>query len=146
MREALVPTVFALVLAWAAPASAATVTVVDANGSNQVRYVAAAGEPNDLTAAYAADARSVIVSDPGATIQALGSCTSLGVHSAVCKAPNPPFPIAGEFVQEVRATLGDMNDRARTTRTGPNVIGGIEAFGGPGDDRLIGSPTSDVLD
>jgi Ca2+-binding RTX toxin-like protein len=39
-----------------------------------------------------------------------------------------------------------MNDRAITTRAGPNVIGGIDAFGGPGDDVLIGSPTDDVLD
>jgi Ca2+-binding RTX toxin-like protein len=131
---------------WASTASAATVTVVDANGSNQVRYVAAAGEQNDLTAAYAADAKSVTVTDPGATIQALGSCTSLNLHSAICKAPNPQFPIAGEFVQEVRAELGDLNDRALTTRPGPFPIGGIDAFGGPGDDRLIGSSVEDRLD
>ena len=39
-----------------------------------------------------------------------------------------------------------MNDRAITTRTGPYVIGGIDAFGGPGDDVLTGSPAEDVLD
>jgi Ca2+-binding RTX toxin-like protein len=133
----------------ATAAWAATVSVTrDAqfHTSNEVRYVAAPGETNNLTAHYAADARSVTVTDPGAVITAMGSCTSLSTHSAVCTAPNPPFSIAGEFVQSVRALLGDMNDRAITTRTGPNVIGGIDAFGGPGDDVLTGSPAEDILD
>ena len=55
-------------------------------------------------------------------------------------------PLARSFLQSVRALLGDRDDRAVTTRTGPNVIGGIDAFGGPGDDVLTGSPTDDVLD
>jgi RTX calcium-binding nonapeptide repeat (4 copies) len=113
---------------------------------NEVRYVAASGETNDLTAHYAADALSVTVTDPGAPIVAIGSCSSLSTHSAVCTAPNPPFPVAGPYVQSVRALLGDMNDRAITGRSGPNVIGGIRAFGGAGDDVLMGSPTDDVLD
>jgi hypothetical protein len=33
---------------------------------NEVRYIAAPGETNDLVVAYAADARSVTVNDPGA--------------------------------------------------------------------------------
>ena len=130
-------------------ASAATVSVtLDArfHSFNEVRYVAAPGETNALDAHYAADALSVTVTDPGAVITAMGSCTSLSAHSAVCKAPNPPFPVAGQFVQSVRALLGDMNDRAVTSRTGPNVIGGIDAFGGPGNDVLTGSPTEDILD
>ena len=147
--KALSLVLFALAVSWASPASAATVTVaLDArfHAFNEVRYVAAPGEANDLTVAYAADALSVTVTDPGAAITATGSCTSLSTHSAVCKAPNPPFPIAGQFVQSTRAELGDMNDRAITTRPGPNVIGGIDAFGGPGNDVLIGSPTDDRLD
>ena len=147
--KALSLVLFALAVSWASPASAATVTVaLDArfHDFNEVRYVAAPGEANDLTVAYAADALSVTVTDPGAAITATGSCTSLSTHSAVCKAPNPPFPIAGQFVQSTRAELGDMNDRAITTRPGPNVIGGIDAFGGPGNDVLIGSPTDDRLD
>ncbi len=130
-------------------AQAATVTVTrDARfgSSNEVLYVAAGGEVNDFTAEYAPDALSVTVTDPGAVITAMASCASLSAHSAVCRAPDPPFPVAGPFVQSVRALLGDMNDRAITTRTGPNVIGGIDAFGGPGDDVLIGSPTEDLLD
>jgi Ca2+-binding RTX toxin-like protein len=147
--KALSLALFALAVSWAPTASAATVTVaLDArfHDFNEVRYVAAPGETNTLTAAYAADALSVTVTDPGAVITAMGSCTSLNIHSAICRAPNPPFPIAGEFVQSTRAELGDMNDRAITTRPGPNVIGGIDAFGGPGNDVLIGSPTDDVLD
>jgi hypothetical protein len=133
----------------ASAASAATVTVTrDAqfDSFNEVRYVAGPGEENDLTADYAADALSVTITDPGAVITATGSCASRSPHSAVCTAPDPPFPIAGPYVQSVRALLGDGNDRAITTRTGPNVIGGIEAFGGPGDDVLTGSPTEDALD
>jgi Ca2+-binding RTX toxin-like protein len=133
----------------ATAASAATVSVTrDAHfhSFNEVRYVASPGEANDLTAEYAADALSVSISDPGAVITTTGSCASRSPHMAVCTAPDPPFPIAGPFVQKVRALLGDRNDRAITTRTGPNVIGGIDAFGGPGDDVLIGSPVDDTLD
>jgi Ca2+-binding RTX toxin-like protein len=131
----------------AAPAATVTVTLdAQFRSFNEVRYVAAPGEVNDLTADYAADATSVTVTDPGAVITARGSCRSLSRHSAVCTAPDPPFPVAGPFLQSVRALLGDRDDRAVTTRTGPNVIGGIDAFGGSGDDVLTGSPTDDVLD
>ena len=128
----------------AAPAATVTVTL-DAQFRlfNEVRYVAAPGEANDLTAAYAADAESVTVTDPGAVITARGSCRSLSRHSAVCTAPDPLYRT---FLQSVRASLGDRDDRAVTTRPGPHVIGGIDAFGGPGDDVLTGSPTDDVLD
>ena len=130
-------------------ASAATVSVtLDAefHSFNEVLYVASPGETNDLTAHYAADARSVTVTDPGAVISPKDSCRSLSAHSAVCTVPDPPPNPAGPYLQSVKALLGDMNDRAVTTRTGPNVIGGIDAFGGPGDDVLTGSPTEDVLD
>lgn len=108
-------------------------------------YVAAPGEINDLTAHYAVDARSVTVTDPLAVIRVMGSCASLSAHSAVCTAPDPPPYLAGPYLQAVRALLGDMNDRAITTRTGPYVIGGIDAFGGPGDDVLTGGDGGDML-
>jgi RTX calcium-binding nonapeptide repeat (4 copies) len=133
----------------ASAASAATVSVtLHARFQlfNEVRYVAAPGERNDLTAHYAADALSVTITDPGARITAMGSCASLSTHSAVCRVPSPPFPVAGPYLQSVRALLGDMNDRAITTHQGPFVIGGIRALGGPGDDVLTGSPAEDVLD
>src|SRR5215212_1491385 len=140
---------FALSVSWASTASASTVTVaLDARfqSFNQVRYVAAPGEANTFTTTYSADAKSVTVTDPGATITAMGSCMSLTIHSAVCRAPVPNFPVAGEFVQSTRAELGDMNDRAQAAHAGSAVVGGIDAFGGPGDDRLIGSETDDRLD
>ena len=130
-------------------ASAATVSVTpdaEFQSFNEVRYVAAPGEVNDLTAHYAADARSVTVTDLGAVISPRDSCRSLSAHSAVCTVADPPPYPAGPYLQSVNALLGDMNDRAITTRTGPYVIGGIDAFGGPGDDVLTGSPTEDVLD
>jgi Ca2+-binding RTX toxin-like protein len=149
VRSALLSTVLAGIGFSPSAASAATVSVtLDAryHSFNEVRYVAASGETNDLTAHYAADALSVTVTDPGAPITAIGSCTSLSPHSAVCTAPDPPFPTSGPYVQSVRALLGDMNDRAITSRPGPYAIGGIRAFGGSGDDVLTGSPADDVLD
>jgi Ca2+-binding RTX toxin-like protein len=149
VRAAVLATVLSGMGFGTSAASAATVSVTldpRFHSFNEVRYVAASGETNDLTARYAADALSVTVTDPGARITAIGSCTSVSTHSAVCTAPNPPFPVAGSYVQSVRALLGDMNDRAITTRLGPYVIGGIRAFGGAGDDVLTGSPTDDVLD
>jgi Ca2+-binding RTX toxin-like protein len=140
---------FALSLSWASTASASTVTVtLDArfHSFNEVKYVAAPGEVNTFTTTYSADAKSVTVTDPGATITATGSCMSLTIHSAVCRAPVPNFPVAGEFVQSTRAELGDMNDRAQAAHAGTAVVGGIDAFGGPGDDRLIGSEVEDELD
>jgi Ca2+-binding RTX toxin-like protein len=140
---------FALSVSWASTASASTVTVaLDARfqSFNEVRYVAAPGEANTFTTTYSADAKSVTVTDPGATITAMGSCMSLTIHSAVCRAPVPNFPVAGEFVQSTRAELGDLNDRAQAAHAGSAVVGGIDAFGGPGDDRLIGSETEDRLD
>ena len=82
----------------ATAASAATVSVtLDAEFRtfNEVRYVAAPGEINDLTAHYAEGARSVTVTDPGAVISPKGSCRSLSAHSAVCTvADPPPYPPA----------------------------------------------------
>jgi len=147
--RALLATLWASTGFGASAASAATVSVtLDAEFQtfNEVRYVAAPGEMNDLTAHYAADARSVTITDPGAVVSAMESCTSLSAHSAVCTAPDPPLYPAGPYVQSVRALLGDMDDRAITSRAGPAVIGGIDAFGGPGDDVLTGSPADDVLD
>jgi hypothetical protein len=82
--RALLATLVAVIGVGASAASAATVSVtLDArfHSSNQVRYVAASGETNDLTAHYAADALRVTITDPGAPITAIGSCTSLSRHS-----------------------------------------------------------------
>ena len=136
-------------LAGSSPAVASTVTVRldrEFNSFNEVFYAAAPGERNEVTVAYAADALSVTVTDPGAVVQPQGSCTPVDQHSATCRAPTPEFPIAGPFVQKARVELGDLDDSVVTTRPGPNVIGGVDADGGPGNDRLIGSPAEDALD
>jgi hypothetical protein len=136
-----------------AGASAATVTVradpdtVYAPGEqaqyDEVYYVAGPGESNRLLIGYAADARSVTVSDPGAVITPQGPCASIDAHTAVCvKRPE----VSVEWLQSTRALLGDGADRVSTTRPGPAPIGGVNADGGPGDDILDGGAGPDVLD
>jgi hypothetical protein len=102
-------------------ASAATVSVtLDAEfqSFNEVRYVAAPGEVNDLTAHYAADARSVTVSDLGAVISPRDSCRSLSAHSAVCMVPDPPPYPAGPYLQSVNALLARIVHQAVRPRRG----------------------------
>ena len=135
------------------PATAATVTVrpdpdTVSDGFaepayDEVHYVAASGEANRLLVAYADDARSVTVSDPGAVITALGSCVSVDQHTARC-VRRPGSRV--EWLQSTRAELGDGDDEIRTTRPGPAPIGGVVAFGGPGDDLLDGGAGPDRLD
>jgi Ca2+-binding RTX toxin-like protein len=139
--------VVALVLLLSGTASAATVTVApdpdSAAGYDEVRYVAGPGERNRVVVGYAADARSVTVSDPGAVIAASGSCRSVDAHTAVCvKRPQSTV----EWLQHTRLELGDLDDELRTTRPTPYPIGGVTADGGPGDDRLDGGAGSDRLD
>jgi hypothetical protein len=111
--------------------------------SDEVYYAAAPGEHNRLLVAYAGDALSVTVTDPGAIITPGGSCTSLDAHTVRC-VPRPGG--LSPFLQAVRADLGDLDDEVSTTRPGPAPIGGVRAHGGPGDDRLVGGPGDDVLD
>jgi hypothetical protein len=132
----------ALLLAPAA-AQAATVTVRPADRfTDEVHYVAAPGELNRLLVSYAGDARSVTVSDPGAVIVATGSCTSIDPHSARCvKRPEA----SSDFLQSTRAELLDGDDEVRTFRPTPFPIGGVIAFGGPGNDLLDGGAGPDRL-
>jgi hypothetical protein len=133
----------ALVVPAAAPA--ATVTVRDDPGSqyDEVHYVAEPGEANRVLVAYAGDARSVTVSDPGALVRAVAPCVAVDAHTARCtKRPQATV----EWLQSTRVELGDGGDELRTTRPGPAPIGGVIASGGAGDDRLDGGAGSDVLD
>ena len=140
-------------LALPAVASAATVTVrpdpdtVPEQGGapayDEVHYVAAPGERNRLLVAYAGDAESVTVTDPGAIITALGSCVSVDAHTARCVAREDS---GVRWLQSTRVLLGDLDDEIRTTRPGPAPIGGVVADGGPGDDMLDGGDGSDRLD
>lgn len=140
-----------LLVALALPATAAgsTVTVrsdpetVDEIGgvafSDEVYYVAASGEANDVLVAYAADAKSVTVTDPGATVTASGSCVSVDAHTARCTA-RPKTQ--NDLLRGTRVELGDSDDGVATT---PASIGGVDADGGPGDDRLEGGAGPDEL-
>lgn len=68
---------------------------------------------------------------------------SIDAHAARCtKRPETGV----EWLQATRVDLGDRDDRVSTTRPGPAVIGGVNATGGPGNDRLDGGAGSDVLD
>ena len=128
-------------------AAAATVTVrLDPDkpfASDEVYYLAAPGERNQLLVAYAGDARSITVTDPGAVIAAQGPCVSLDAHSARCtRRP----ATQDESLHSTRVDLGDGDDEVSTTRPGPGYIGGVIANGGPGNDRLDGGAGADRLD
>jgi Ca2+-binding RTX toxin-like protein len=144
MTARLLGAVAAALLLAPATGSAATVTVRAADRhTDEVHYVAAPGEPNRLLVSYAGDARSVTVSDPGAVIVPLGSCTAIDLHTARCvKRPQT----STEFLQSTRAELGDLGDEVRTFRPTPFPIGGVVADGGPGDDLLDGGAGPDRLD
>jgi hypothetical protein len=110
---------------------------------DEVFYAAAPGERNRLLVAYAGDALSVTVTDPGAVVTPGESCTAVDEHTVRCV---PRSGGLSTFLQAVRADLGDLGDEVRTTRPGPAPIGGVRANGGPGDDRLFGGAGPDVLD
>ena len=133
----------AVLLGVPAAAGAATVTVRPAGQYDEVHYVAAAGEANRVLVAYAGDARSVTITDPGAVIAATAPCVAVDAHTARCT-KRPAATV--EWLQSTRVELGDGADELRTTRPGPAPIGGVIASGGPGDDLLDGGAGSDVLD
>ena len=126
--------VLLLAHAVAAGASAATVDVV--GGSDAVRYVAGAGERNELTFTPIEDSwpSAYLVSDPGATITAGTGCISVDAHSAACIATS------GAMYQ-LRARLGDGDDTLH-----PAGFDLVRAEGGSGDDRLLGGTWDDRLD
>jgi hypothetical protein len=133
---------FAAALALLAPATAdaATISVFGGPSGPEVRYAAAPGETNHLNVAYAGDARSVTVTDPGATIVAGDGCVSAGDHTATCR------PLDGGYLQHAVADLGDGGDSVTTSRPPGPPIGGVEADGGAGDDLLDGGAGPDTLD
>jgi hypothetical protein len=130
----------ALLLPTAADASTVTVRQTPDASGDEVFYQAAPGEANLLEVAYAGDAKSVTVTDPGATVTAGAGCTSINDHAATCT------PQSATYLQNARAELGDGDDKLTTTRPGPAVIGGVVANGGAGDDHLDGGAGPDELD
>ncbi|MEA2168471.1 MAG: hypothetical protein QOF76_1771 [Solirubrobacteraceae bacterium] len=112
--------------------------------ADEVYVAAEPGETNHVTVAYAGNAETVTVTDSTATFTSTGTCTAVDAHTATCAARPEAL---SSFLQDTRVELGDGDDTVVSTRPEPGPpIGGLHAFGGPGDDILTGSPTTDILD
>ena len=125
----------ALLLAGAAPAGAATVSMTTSRpcipASNcwtvhRIVFEAAAGELNDLTVAR--EGTAYRFTDAGAPLTAVGECGRADDHSALCEAPPDEQAV-------IIARLGDGADRARAP-------GHASVEGGPGDDVLEGGTST----
>ncbi|HEX8102762.1 MAG TPA: calcium-binding protein [Solirubrobacteraceae bacterium] len=128
---------FALTVALAQPAAAATVTATIAIGDHRtvgdrtaVRYVAASGEANRMT--VQSDGETARFTDE-APLTAGDGCDQAGEHEVVCRR-------IGGYEMVVLAQLGDGDDR------GIAVAGSVTLDGGPGADELVGGPGGDRLD
>lgn len=128
-----------IVLASAAPASAATVDVVaddfpdpDAE-TTQLRYRAASGEANRVT--FSGDSKTAIVRDGGARLSAGRNCRLRPDGSAICDIRN---------AETARVELGDGDDEAQLTAA-QQQFGSVQLYGGAGNDTLLGGPGIDFL-
>ena len=130
---------------WAATASVET----DEFGDRFLTYRADPGETNDLTASWSATGSAtgtVTILDNGATIVAGTGCNAVTQHEVECPS-----------IFDTDVLLDDGDDRATTTTrflvdggAGADTIegsfaGGYAAFGGPGNDTLIGASLADGL-
>jgi Ca2+-binding RTX toxin-like protein len=132
----------ALGLTAPATAFASSVSVVIENGIGQLAYYAGSAEANDVQIANSA--RTMTITDAGATISAGSGCVQVSDHEVSC------FPVdRADFV------LADLGDKATLTEGDfelrLHLLGGSEAdelslcagchgtlLGGPGDDTLVG--------
>lgn len=138
----------------AAPAEAATVHVASAPdprypahapyslGAPAVFFIAGPGERNRVLVSYTRDSRVVVVEDPGAVIEPRDGCIREHEHRALCRARAEDDQWS---LQQAVVDLGDLDDEVRTSRPGPYPIGGVAAWGGPGDDLLDGGEGPDQL-
>jgi Ca2+-binding RTX toxin-like protein len=129
-----------------ANAFASSVSVVVENGIGQLAYYANPNEANDVEIANSA--RTMTITDAGATISAGSGCTQVGDHEVSC------FPVdRADFV------LADLDDKATVTEGDDiQLLGGSEAdelsicaschatlMGGPGSDTLVGADSGGWL-
>jgi hypothetical protein len=153
--------VFALLLLAPATASAGVASVKEQRSSNnhcivcEVRYVAAPGEVNEVTASDAPGSEQILIEDKTSAVAAGAGCTAQpGGHSALCDARF--HGAAG--AQGMKLTLRDGDDSAQpnTQLFFPEIDGGSGAdhlyggsgalmFGGPGDDVIVGGPNDDSI-
>jgi Ca2+-binding RTX toxin-like protein len=101
-----------------------------------VNYVAAPGEENRLS--VASNGQALILTDPGATINARALCVSIDAHTASCDAGKPQFSADMLTVQ-----LGDRDD---TATIAPGLVPPADLHAGAGDDVLTGGREDDALD
>jgi Ca2+-binding RTX toxin-like protein len=115
-------------------ANAATVSLVPNTEIGQVsftlRYVAAAGEANRLTAVESRDGRVWIFRDAGASVQPGASCAAGADGAIACTAP---ATVAAPLTSSVVVDLGDRDDVADVSAAHSGV-GDLQA--GAGNDRL----------
>jgi hypothetical protein len=143
----------ALLALTAAPAHAATVEMITKyagrdGGEDQfqqdVIYRAAEGERNALV--MSVDYQRAVLEDHSAEIKAIGGCTNLSPHIAVC---DPP-----DAFGRIEAGLGDGNDTGRIDSSDQyhpvtRLDGGAgddSLQGGVGTDNLLGGPGDDLVD
>ena len=122
---------FSALLIVAAPGAAQAATVeagVRADGG-VVRFIAAAGEANDVVVSSTTD--EVIVVDRRATTVAAGDCRGGGPPGTPVICPVP------ENARAVEVKLGDRADALDTTAVGP-PIGILSVEARAGDDRVLG--------
>lgn len=133
-----------LVVASAAPAHAATVTMNEGTDCpykgecypyQSLHFVAQAGEANDLTVAV--DGRAHTFTDTGAQLTAGAGCRATDAHTVVCTLEH--------LLLAMRIELGDGDDRAHAPPLarleggdGNDVLAGGTGYGGAGDDTISG--------
>jgi hypothetical protein len=142
-----------LLLIVAAPVQAVAAKVTVARGSDNVSFVAARGERNDVAISYDHAGRHAVIRDSGAVLLASGGCESLGAHAVRCA------PRRSSTMWFTDVELADGDDRL-SVRPGPahvsvnggggdDVLRGGEQwdllYGGPGHDRLHGGLHDDSL-
>ncbi len=117
-------------------ANASTVSVTENEGSLFVEFHAGPGEVNDVELSSVQGGQSLFIDvvDHGAGLAAGPGCHAIDPNSVSCEAP----PL--RLITRARFDLGDGNDRL-TARASIAVT----AWGGSGDDALIGGDWSDKL-
>ena len=102
-----------------------------------LQFRADPGDANDPE--FTRDGSEVVVRDTGATYLRTGhGCKPVGAKRVRCSPPEGP----STGIATIEAHLGDMDDVLRNKVTGAHTL---RAEGGPGDDRLFGGDSHDVL-
>src|SRR4051794_37162223 len=138
-------------------ASAARVSL-KGKGEASLRFTAAHGERN--RASFSVGTAKAVVRDGRAPLHAGPGCSARSSHVVICRATRRQRQF-----WFVRVSLGDGNDQARFARAGHSTGGRVIASGGDGRDRLdargvretaflsggdgqdkiLGSPSDDVI-